>query len=141
VEEDQENFKNHSPDFSGLFRGTYYFVSYLAIYVGVFCMCYYWPMFIQMLLNPSLNAQTEFISGIFITPLGFLFIGGVLGRKWFLFHLLTLLALSATVFMFVVSDGESVDIKEINSIWIPTMFGLYALSCLLVAIRKIRKEH
>ncbi|TWW07922.1 hypothetical protein E3A20_29500, partial [Planctomyces bekefii] len=71
--------------FRGRFRFNYLVAKTLSCYAGTFFLCYHLPQFINYVIDPPPIPEVGAVA--FLPPFGLLVLGGLWGKRVFLFHL------------------------------------------------------
>lgn len=124
--------------FQGSFRVIYLSVITVAQYVGVFMLCYFWPLFLNYLVAPNVAMATEIAAGALITPLGFLVLGGLGGRWLFVAHLV-LAILAATAIYLIYPREASMNPEALARLLIlPAVGAMYMAGIIFGLINQMR---
>jgi hypothetical protein len=107
--------------------GVYYnLVKALAIYAGVFILCYFWPLLIEFVVSPPSSQQMRFVASAALAPLGFLFLGARGGIRSFLLHAILLGFCFVDAYLYAPKGMTNQPLDSMGLIWTPMMGFVYA---------------
>lgn len=125
----------------GAFRAAYIVVKSLAIYAGVFMLCFYWPQLVSRLTFGASDLRSELVAGVLITPLGFLILGAALGKWHAAMHAILVAIGAAAAWVGVTqlgNPGEEAATKLI-AVWTPVILLIYLAGMVLTARRELKE--
>lgn len=108
--------------FRGRFRLAYLFVKTVALYAGTFAVCYFWPQFLNFIVDPPPLPALETLA--LLPPVGFLVLGVALGKRVFLAHFGILMVAAPIAYLTASADDGA---EGLLSRWIGVLLGCFVV--------------
>jgi hypothetical protein len=124
--------------FQGPFRIVYLSVKTVALYAGVFMLCYFWPLFLNALVAPNVAMQTEIAAGALISPLGFLVLGGLGGRWLFVTHFVLVALAALAIYAIWPREAQMNPEALARLIILPAVGAMYIAGLVFGLIQQLR---
>lgn len=122
--------------FQGQFRYVYLFVKTASLYAGTFLLCYFWPKFLNLIVDPPPLPPLETMA--LLPPIGLLVLGACLGARMFLVHL-ALLMIAAPVAYWASPSAADDSVEALISRWLSVILATYLIGAVFGARQQLRR--
>lgn len=130
------------------FRLSYALCQASVVYFSVYCLCYYWPLFVKAVFFLSENSSLKLLVSITTVPSGFLVLTCLFGKAVFIANISLFAILITSCWL---ATDQFQDTTQLMFIWINGIRFLYASGALLSALhlsqnsiidkKNLRKNH